>query len=323
MVQEKAVTPITVVAGPTGSGKSALAVELALAGNGGIISCDSMQIYKYMDIGTAKTTKHERKGTEHFMIDVCLPDCDYSVSLFCDGADEAASELYKKGKAVIAAGGTGLYIKAFLYEHSLGNSAKDESIRAEYGAMLAEKGKEYIYALLAEKDPGAAARLHVNDTKRVIRALEIARSGGGTKSEIIDIDKKTEAPRYPYKMFILDMERDKLYKRINGRVDKMIKDGLIEETEGLLKIGYHAGLNSMKAIGYAEIIRYLQGGLSREDAIELIKQNTRRYAKRQITFFKGFKDAVWLDAGKDIKTLVNEVSWERGGIGLYGCKSFY
>lgn len=310
MVQKKAVTPFTVITGPTGSGKSELAIELALKTGGGIISCDSMQIYKYMDIGTAKTPVELRKGVGHFMIDVAEPDCDYSVSLFRDGADRAAELLYSEGKSVVAAGGTGLYIKALLYGHSFGNSAKDEAVRAEYSALLLEKGKEYLYSLLEKADPEAAAGLHQNDTKRVIRALEIFRAGGQTKSAAIIADKKIAAARYPYKIFVLAIDRDRLYNRTNARVDRMIKDGLAEETENLLKSGYHAGLNSMKAIGYAEMIRYLQGGLKKEEAVELIKQNTRRYAKRQITFCKGFKDAVRLDAESGEKALIGEIMKE-------------
>ena len=284
-----------VITGPTCSGKSRLALELALKTNAGIISCDSMQIYKHMDIGTAKPTLNEREAVPHYMIDVAEPDFDYSVSLFRDGADTAVKELDEKNKPVIAAGGTGLYIKALLYENSFGNAAKDEKIRAGYNALLAEKGKEYIYKLLVKEDPEAAARLHVNDTKRVIRALEIVKLSGKTKTSIIVGDQTKNAPRYPHKIFVLNPDREKLYKRIGERVDKMIADGLIEETESLLKRGFHGGLNSMKAIGYAEIINYLNGGLKKDEAAELIKQNTRRYAKRQITFFKGFKDAVWLD----------------------------
>ena len=286
--------PIIVITGPTCGGKSAAAVEVAQKINGGIISCDSMQIYKYMDIGTAKPSADERKTVPHYMIDVAEPDFDYSVSLFRGGADEAVADLNKNGKAVIAVGGTGLYIKALLYENSFGNSAKDERIRAEYSALLQTEGKEYLYRLLQEKDPQAAVRLHVNDTKRVIRALEIVQTSGKTKTEIVAEDKKVETPRYPHKIFVLDPDRELLYKRINERVDKMIKDGLIGETEGLLKRGYHAGLNSMKAIGYAEILRYLGGELKKDEAVGLIKQNTRRYAKRQITFFKGLKNAVWI-----------------------------
>ena len=287
--------PLVVITGPTCSGKSHIALELATETNGGIISCDSMQLYKYMDIGTAKPTPQERAAVPHYMIDVVEPDFDYSVSLFRDGADKAVSELNKAGKPVIAAGGTGLYIKALLYENSFGNSAKDETVRAGYNALLSEKGKEYIYNLLVKEDPDAAARLHVNDTKRVIRALEIIKLSGKTKTAIIAGDAQAEKPRYPHKIFVLNPDRETLYKKINARVDKMFKDGLIEETENLLKRGYRGGLNSMKAIGYAEIISYLNGALKKDEAAELIKQNTRRYAKRQITFFKGFKNAVWLD----------------------------
>lgn len=333
MVQTQNLKPLIIITGPTCSGKSSLAIKLALKTGGEIISCDSMQIYKYMDIGTAKPTKEQQAAVRHHMLDIAEPDCDYSVSLYRDGADECIRSIQngaqsgkaalikgvspaktsieqgdtssrrpslnsmpaQKNGAAIVTGGTGLYIRALLYPQSFGNAPKDEKIRARYETVLREKGKEYLFSLLEKTDPAAARKLHMNDTKRVIRALEIAAVGGRPKSESAEADLAGGEPRYPHKIFILNPGREKLYMNINLRVDDMIKAGLIEETEGLLRRGYTENLNSMKAIGYAETIRYLKGEADKAGTVELIKRNTRRYAKRQITFFKGFKDAVWLD----------------------------
>ena len=294
MVQKKDIAPICVITGPTASGKSTLAMEAAVKTGGEIISCDSMQIYKHMDIGTAKPTNKDRAEIRHHMIDVAEPYDDYSVSLYRDGADAAISEITERGNKIYLTGGTGLYIKTLLYKTSLGNAPKDENIRARLTEILKEHGNEYLYDTLKKNDPKAAGKLHYNDTKRVIRALEIAEITNTTKTEVIKGDEAAEEHRYPHKIYVLNPDRAKLYNDINARVEIMIKDGLFGETENLLKYGCNPSMNSMKAIGYAESIRYLNGELKKEDAIRLIQQKTRNYAKRQMTFFRGFKNAVFL-----------------------------
>lgn len=285
--------PLIVIAGPTASGKSALALKLAKQIGGQIVSADSMQIYRRMDIGTAKPTAEEREEVVHHMIDIAEPREDFSVGLYRAKADPVIDKLSANGIPPIVCGGTGLYINALLFEHAFGGGTRDDGYRELLWERAAKEGNTALYETLMKEDPESAAGLHPNDVKRVIRALEILRLTGRKKSEQTDAEKP---PRRGYRLCVLTLPREVLYERINFRVDRMIRDGLIEETARLKAEGLNEGHLSMKAIGYAEVLRYLNGQLKKENMLELIKQNTRNYAKRQITYFKKMKGAVFLDA---------------------------
>ncbi len=295
MVQKKDIDTLCIITGPTCSGKSYAAMAAAIKTGGEIVGCDSMQIYRGMDIGTAKPTLSDRAKVPHHMIDVCGPRENFTVSLYRDGADAAIKSIMERGRKAYVTGGTGLYIRALLYSQSLGGTgAADGAVRDSFIKVLETGGKERLYAILKETDPETAEALHVNDVKRVIRALEIAAVSGSTKSRLIKADAENTAKRYRYKLYVLNPDRAALYKNIDRRVDEMINAGLIEETRSLLKNGCTADMNSMKAIGYAESIRHIAGELTLDGTAALIKKNTRNYAKRQMTFFRGFRDAIFL-----------------------------
>lgn len=299
---------LLIICGPTAVGKSALALKLAQELNTEIISCDSMQIYKGLDIGTAKPDKSEQGSVKHNLIDLVNPDKDFSVFDYVKNCEKVIERLNDEDKIPLIAGGTGLYIKSLLYSYNFSKSDKDEEIRKNLNEELKIYGNEYLYDKLYKADKKSAEAIHKNDTKRVIRALEIFYTSGLKKSEAAVCQAE---PKYEYLLIGLNLEREELYKRINLRVDLMVKNGLVEEVRNLLNI-CDKNNQSMQAIGYKQIIEYLEGGCALELAVEKIKQLSRNYAKRQITYFKSIPDIVWIDANtknldKKILNLYNNV----------------
>lgn len=286
---------LTVVAGPTASGKTRLAIDIAKAVGGEIVSADSMQIYKYMDIGSAKPTAEERSEVKHHLIDFLEPDAEFSVADYTEAAHGVISDIAARGKIPVMCGGTGLYINSVVNDITFGETETDYEMRAELQKYADKNGNEALLKMLAEVDSVSAARLHPNNVRRVIRAIEFYRLTGQTISEHQDLTKRTDG-RYAPVMFCIDWDREELYERINKRVDIMLKSGLIEEVRRLTYMGYTKALNSMKAIGYKEIIDYFNGEYTYEEAVELIKQSSRRYAKRQLTWFRRDDRIHWLDA---------------------------
>lgn len=284
---------VCILAGPTAVGKTNLSLSLARNLCGEIISADSAQVYKYMDIGTAKITRDEMQGIKHYMIDEVFPDESFSVAEFKDRADKYIRNINDNGKLPIITGGTGLYINSLLNNLEFTESISDEAFRNEMKELAEEKGNEYVHNLLEKVDPAAHKKLHPNDLRRVIRALEVYRHTGKPISYFQEESKK-QPPKYQYAYIVLTMNRMKLYERINMRVDLMVERGLIEEVEGLLKMGFNKDLPSMQALGYKEIIDYLEGRCRKEEAVEILKRNTRHYAKRQLTWFRSDKRIFWI-----------------------------
>lgn len=284
---------IICVCGPTASGKTAYAINLAEEKNGEIVSCDSMQIYKYMDIGTAKATEEERARVPHHMIDFVHPDTNYSVADFTEDATQRIEDIISRGKMPILCGGTGLYIDSLLGGIDFSDEKKDEAYRGELWKMAEEEGAGAVHALLAECDPDEAEKVHPNNIKRVIRALEICKTTGMTKTEA----DKAAILGSPYnaQMIGLTMDRERLYERINRRVDIMMEEGLLCEVEGLLEMNVRRDSTAMQAIGYKELIAYLDGNCTIDEAVDKIKQESRRYAKRQMTWFKRNKNIEWIE----------------------------
>ncbi|MBQ8657716.1 MAG: tRNA (adenosine(37)-N6)-dimethylallyltransferase MiaA [Clostridia bacterium] len=285
---------VLVICGATASGKTALAVACAQKLNTEIVSADSMLIYKGLNIGTAKPTEEEKGGIMHHLIDVAEPFDLFSVSDYEKAALPIVERLLAEGKTPIICGGTGFYINSLLYKSGFGGAGADERVRAKYEDLLAAKGKEYLHGLLQEKDPESAAILHPNDTKRVIRAIEIFEVTGKKKSEQND----EPVPRFEFAAVSIEYPRETLYERINRRVDDMFEAGLKEEVQGLLDRGVTLENQCMQGIGYKEVAEGINGGASDEEIKELIKKNTRNYAKRQITFFKRMKNHTVLPANR-------------------------
>lgn len=284
---------IIVVAGPTAVGKTEYAIRLAQHLDGEIVSCDSMQLYKYMDIGSAKPTPQEQAQVKHYLVDEIDPREPFSVVEYQKKAADAIAEIHGKGKPAIISGGTGLYLNSLLYEMDFGAPPADEAYRKELETFAQEHGAEALHKRLAEKDPSAAERIHPNNIKKAIRALEAIETGGkGIKP--FDAVKK-ENPAYRPFLIGLTRDREELYDRINRRVDILMEQGLLAEVQGLFDMGLTEENISMKGIGYKELIQYLQGKYSLEDAVELIKKNTRHYAKRQLTWFRRYDTMQWFD----------------------------
>lgn len=281
---------VIVICGATASGKTALSVSLAKALNGEIISADSLLVYKGLDIGTAKPSKAEMDGIPHHLIDVVEPTEAFSVNDYENKALPIVEKLLAEGKTPIICGGTGFYINSLLYKSQFGNVGADEAVRAKYEKLAEEMGKEYVHAILKEKDPESAKKLHYNDLKRVIRALEIYDVTGKAKSEQQD----KPIPRFEFVAFSIEYPRETLYERINQRVDIMFEQGLVSEVQALLDNGVDEEMQCMQGIGYKEVAEGLRIGASEEEIKELIKKNTRNYAKRQQTFFKRMENHVYL-----------------------------
>ena len=277
---------ILVIGGPTASGKSSLGIELALSKNGEIVSADSMQIYRRMDIGTAKVTKEEQSAVPHHMIDVAEPEENYSVARYVEQASACCDDILSRGKLPVVVGGTGLYIDSLLSGRDFSCEA-DAALREELGAYYDSVGGERMLAELARFDPDRAAILKANDKKRIVRAFEVYR---GTGETITEHDRKTKLlpPRYEYDFIFLNPERSILYERIERRVDSMFEKGLVEEVRSLLSSGVPVSATSMQAIGYKETVEYINGAITLDEAVSSIKQGSRRYAKRQVTWFKKY-----------------------------------
>ena len=282
MVQKNSLKPqIIIICGATATGKSDLALKCAKAIDSEIVSADSMYIYKGLNIGTAKPTIDEMQDVKHHLIDVVDPKDNFTVSDYKNFAVPIIEDIISRAKTPIICGGTGFYINSILYDLSYGKGKEDPVIREKYKKLALENGNQFVYDILKQVDPASAQKLHPNDVKRVIRALEIFENGT-KKSDI----KDDLTPKYDYRAYSIDFPRETLYERINLRVDKMIQNGLIEEIKTLLDNGITKENQCMQAIGYKEILDYLYGACSLSEAIENIKLNTRHYAKRQITFFK-------------------------------------
>ncbi len=281
------------VIGPTASGKTAFAIDLALAEKGEIVSCDSMQIYRGMDIGTAKPQKEEMRGVPHHMIDVADINENFSVAKFVKMARAAIDDILSRGKLPILCGGTGLYFDSVVSNINFTAQKSDSEYREYLNRLAAEKGGDYVYEMLREADPKSAEAIHPNNVRRVIRALEIYHATGLPKSEL-DIEQRGE-PLYDAKIYCLRLPREKLYEKINQRVDMMMAEGLEEEVRGLIERGARTDSTAMQAIGYKEMAAYIRGELSKDEAVEKIKRETRRYAKRQMTWFRGEKNVTWVD----------------------------
>ncbi len=285
---------IPVLVGPTASGKTSLGVALAKAFNGEIISADSMQIYKYMTIGTAKATKEEMEDIPHHLIDFVYPDEDFSVAVFKKLASEKIALILEKEKKPLIVGGTGLYINSMTLPWSFENKSGNEEVRWRLAAEADVLGGEYLHQRLTEVDPISAKKIHPHNINRLIRALEIYEATGQAKSYFDEQSKKEEVP-YDYTLIGLDWPREFLYQRINKRVDQMVENGLLEETKMLLDHGYNWDLSSMKAIGYKELRPYLENQQSLDQAIEKLKKDSRHFAKRQMTWFRKDKRIHWIE----------------------------
>ncbi len=285
---------VIVICGPTASGKTSLGIKLAKKIEGEIVSCDSMQIYKDMTIGTAKPTDEERKEAKHYLVDFVMPNERYSVAEYKKDAEYTIEQIIKSGKKPIIVGGTGLYLNSLVYGIDYPNIETDLNYRQELEDRVNKEGLENLYKEANKIDSKAMEKISSNDKKRILRILEIYHSTGKTKTQLEE-DSRKNGPKYDYKIFVLNMDREKLYDRINKRVDIMIEDGLIDEVKQLLK-KYKEFPTAMQGLGYKEVIEYLENKLTKVEMIEKIKQETRRYAKRQITWFKSYKNAIWLDA---------------------------
>lgn len=284
---------IIVISGPTASGKSAIAAKLAAELNGEIVSADSVQVYRRLDIGTAKPPMELRAMAAHHLIDIVEPECDYTAARFMDDADEAIADIRARGKNAFVAGGTGLYIRALLHGIFDGGEA-DKDYRDELVLFAASRGGALLHARLNEVDPAAAAAIHPNNTRRVIRALEVYHA---TKKPISAHHREHGFSRQRYDALKIGLSKDRaaLYADIDRRVDEMISLGLLDETRSLLNAGYSPGLRAMNSLGYKEMIGYIQGLYPFDEAVRLIKRNTRHYAKRQLTWFRKDPDIRWFN----------------------------
>lgn len=286
--------PLIILTGPTAVGKTKASIGLAKAVNGEIISADSMQIYQGMDIGSAKIRPEEMCGVPHHLIDVLKPDEEFHVVRFQEMAKQAMKLIYDKGKIPILVGGTGFYIQAVLYDIDFTENDGDDAFRKEMEAFADAHGAEALHARLKAADPKSAEEIHAHNVKRVIRALEYFLQTGTPISEHNEEQRQKESP-YQAAYFVLNDERAHLYERINLRVDQMIDEGLVDEVKALRDKGYTRDMVSMQGLGYKEVLAYLDGEYTMDTAVEIIKRDTRHFAKRQITWFKREKDVIWLD----------------------------
>lgn len=301
--------PMIVLSGPTAVGKTALSIELAKKVNGAVISADSMQVYKYMDIGSAKIMPEEMEGVKHYLIDELLPEEEFNIVRFQSMAKAALEEIYAKGQIPIIAGGTGFYIQALLYDIDFNQQDADEAYRNELEEYANTYGNDALHARLKEIDPVSAEKIHANNVKRVIRALEYYKLTGNPISEHNEAELQKQSP-YNFAYFVLTDERENLYKRIEKRVDIMMDQGLLEEVQRLKNMGYHRQMVSMQGLGYKEILDYLDGKCTLDEAVATIKLETRHFAKRQLTWFRRERDVLWLDKSKynyDENAVLNEM----------------
>lgn len=286
--------PLIVLTGPTAAGKTHLSIALAKAVNGEIISADSMQVYKYMDIGSAKIRPEEMQGVKHYLVDELLPEEEFHIVKFQQMAKAAMEEIYVKGKVPILVGGTGFYIQAVTKDIDFTQADQEDGYRRELEQLAAEKGNDYLHTMLQEVDPVSAKEIHANNVKRVIRALEFYHQNQSPISAHNQEQKGHETP-YNLAYFVLNVPRELLYKRIDDRIDEMLEEGLLEEVEQLKKRGCHRGMVSMQGLGYKEILAYLEGEYPLEEAVRVLKRDTRHFAKRQLTWFRREKETIWMD----------------------------
>lgn len=298
---------ILVIAGPTAAGKTAVSIAMAKRYGGEIVSCDSMQLYKYMDIGSAKPTPEEMEGIPHHMIGVIDPREPFSVAVYQQMAKNAIDDILQRGKLPVICGGTGLYLNALLYEMDFGPSRRDDAYRKTLTDIAENEGEEALHRRLAAADPAAAARIHPHNVKRVIRALEAAELDGRPLSAFEQVRKKSDS--YTARLLGVTWDRETLYRRIDERVDAMIEAGLEEEVRGLMAQGFTSDDIAMKGIGYKELLDHFAGLYPREEAIRLIKRNTRHYAKRQLTWFRRYEEMVWFNGSDypDTKTWLEDM----------------
>jgi len=286
---------LIVLVGPTAAGKTATAIEICRIVQGEIISADSMQVYKHLDIGTAKPTAEERAKVQFHLIDFVEPDCQFTVSDWKANAESAIADIRDRGKVPVICGGTGLYVKALLADWTLASTPRDPVIRANLVAEATNSGPQALHAKLLDVDPVTANRLHPNDSVRIVRALEVYYATGVAISEYQDRDRTAAIPR-DARRFGLTMDRPVLYERIEQRADAMVAAGFELEVRDLLQRGYSAGLGPMRSLGYKEMVEYIGGELTYSDMLSEVKQKTRQYAKRQLTWFKADKSIDWIDA---------------------------
>lgn len=286
--------PLIIITGPTAVGKTALSVELAREIGGEIISADSMQVYRYMDIGSAKVTKEEMDGIPHHLIDVLEPTEEFNVVTFQKMAKEALEGIYERGHIPVIAGGTGFYIQALLYDIDFTETEEDTSYRKVLEEKAAKEGPEVLHEMLRAVDPESAEAIHANNVKRVIRALEFHAQTGEKISEHNEKERGKESP-YQFFYYVLNTDRPVLYERIDRRVDVMLAQGLVEEVKKLKEMGCTRELISMQGLGYKEILAYLDGETSLDEAVYILKRDTRHFAKRQLTWFKRERDVRWLN----------------------------
>lgn len=289
--------PMIILTGPTAVGKTALSIDLAKAINGAIISADSMQVYRHMDIGSAKITKEEMQDIPHYLIDVLEPQEEFHVVKFVELAKAALDEIYANGQIPIVTGGTGFYIQALLYDIDFTDQECDEAYRESLAQIAKEKGVDALHEMLREIDPKSAEAIHANNVKRVIRALEFYHLSGQRISEHNETEREKTSP-YQFAYFVLTDDRAHLYKRIEKRVDLMMEQGLLDEVKKLKAMGYHRDMVSMQGLGYKEILDALDGKITLDEAVLKIKKETRHFAKRQLTWFKRERDVIWFDKEK-------------------------
>ncbi|RBP45604.1 tRNA (adenosine(37)-N6)-dimethylallyltransferase MiaA [Garciella nitratireducens] len=312
--------PLIIIVGPTAVGKTEISIEIAKRLDGEIISADSMQIYKYMNIGTAKPTKEEIQDIPHYLIDEVEPDQEFNVALFQKKAFEYIDIILSKKKLPIIVGGTGLYINSLIYPLNFTESVSDWEYRNKLNKVADEKGNIYLYNLLEKIDPESAKKIHPNNRKRVIRALEVYKKTGKKMSHYKKEMIKKDSP-FSFIMIGLNMDRQLLYEKINQRVDIMIEKGLIKEVRDLLNKGYDKNLISMQGLGYKEIIQYLEGRCTLEEAVYIIKRDTRRFAKRQLTWFRRDKRIYWFQVDKySSKNLLIDKILQKIHSNLLDCK---
>lgn len=302
---------VIVICGPTASGKTGLSIEFAKKIDGEVVSCDSMQIYKDMTIGTAKPTEEEMQGIKHYLIDCVSPDTRYSVADYKRDAIKAIEEIASKGKVAIVVGGTGLYLESLVRGIDYSEIEVDEAYRDELNKLEQEKGLSELYEMAQKIDETAASKISPNDKKRIFRILEIYHSTGKTKTEL-EKESRKNGVQYDYVLFGINMDREKLYERINKRVDIMLEQGLIEEVRNLIN-KYSEFPTALQGLGYKEVVEYFDGVTTKEEMIEKIKQETRRYAKRQITWFKRYDELTWLNGLDDPQKNI-DIILEKSGL---------
>ncbi len=298
------------IVGPTASGKTGLAIELAKKIDAEVISADSMQIYEGLDVGTAKVTREEAQGIPHHLIDICKPEDNFSVADFKQMCYDKIEEIQSRGKSVIIAGGTGLYVNAVVYNMNFSEEEIDEDYRKELENIALENGNEYLHRILEDIDPDTAKEIHMNNVKRVIRAIEIAKKTDKLKSVHMKDEKErieNEESKYEFLVFCIEQEREYLYNRINLRVDLMIDDGIVEEARKVYDMKLPKDNTCMQAIGYKEFFPYFEGTSTLEECIETLKKETRHYAKRQMTWFNNKLNTIKLDGSKPKNELVDEI----------------